>query len=181
MILNNYWAYKQYMEKTAPQLGSDTYIDIPGCISVEGPQYSNVVVGYNSTRIDNDAFKGITENRSLRYKLYSKVGSSDAAPTALDTDLNEDITSSFDNYTTEVRVNSSGDQMVTTIEFGGDNNTGSEITIRELGIYKSVHNTVPYDGTEYLYHFMFVHHVLEEPIVVPVGQGFTKVFEWREG
>lgn len=181
MILNNYWAYKQYMEKTAPQLSSSISIVIPGCVSVEGPPYSDVMVGYNSSRIDNDAFKGITENRSLRYNLYSKVGSSDSAPTALDTDLNADITSSFDNYTTEIRVNSSGDQMVTTIEFGGDNNTGSEITIRELGIYKNVHFSVPNGDSEYIYHFMFVHHVLEEPIVVPVGQGFTKVFEWREG
>jgi len=180
MILSNYWAYKQYMEKTAPQLGSTSSITIPGCVSVEGPSYSDVMVGYSSTQIDNDAFKGITENRSLRYKLYSKVGSSDAAPTALDTDLNADITSSFDNYTTEIRVNSSGNQMVTTIEFGGDNNTDSEITIRELGIYKNVHNSIPGDS-EYIYHFMFVHHVLEEPIVVPAGQGFTKVFEWREG
>lgn len=177
MILNNYWNYKTYMDKTGTSWYTGTGF-VPGLYNMSG-QTEQIVLGPNQRgTIDN--FYPVVENRATRMKLVGYVGSSATTPTGTDYALSTDITSSFSNVQLTTSVSSDGDLERTTFVLTGDNATGSAITIREIGIAKLMHIAFPYEGEEYLSPFLMIHHVLQDPEVIPAGEGFTIPYEWIE-
>ncbi len=170
MILNNYWKYRQAVEKTYYKVGEGNFNIVTGALDTSGTV--NEIIG--GTAGVGWQF-GL--NFSLRANLTLMVGSSDQEPTPSDYNLLGNQTGSFSNYQVNVVTSSESGSYKTIITASGRNSSGSAITIKEIGVGKKIITVVP-DTMPYT--VLFVRHILDEPIVVENNGNFSLVFEWDE-
>ena len=94
--------------------------------------------------------------------------------------IETDETSNFSNYNVTVNSNVDNGKLVTTITISGINISGSDITISELLLYRTIY----YWDWSYLSPMKkpvaVVHALLDTPLTVESGKGFTLTFEWGE-
>lgn len=165
MILNNYWNLFAYTSTHWMSNGGDVPIPI---VPINNANHS--VYSYYS---DEDS------PWKLRYPLSARVGTGTTAPTLSDYCLDNDVTSSISSYTVNSNTAYSNNQLLTTITISGQNNTANPITITEIGITKYIRFN---DGSHYYENqVLLVRELLDEPVEVPSGEGFTINFEWAEG
>ena len=172
MVVNNYWNYLSYFGKNVPNVTDFTY-DVPGIISESGGTYG-LVVGMNN---NVDTFLQCEKNYAIRNNLFAKVGGSNATEAANQVSLMSDFTSYFSNFTSTVSSSVDTDKIKLIVTISGTNISGRDRTLYELGIFKSVY---AWNGTMIQVNYMFVRHVLDEPIFVPANESFTKTYQWIE-
>lgn len=80
MILNNYWNYRAYFDRTRCT-GSESTAAIPGFYDTLGGN-TQVVVGLNGGYVDRGTMIPLSENRCSRLRLGAYLSSSTADPVA---------------------------------------------------------------------------------------------------
>lgn len=178
MILNNYWNYRAYFDRTRCT-GSESTASIPGFYDIQG-ENTKVIVGLNGGYVNMDRMTSLTENRCSRLRLGAYLSSSTADPVASAYMITDDITSNFSNIVTNTNTYTDGNAIKTVIVVTGDNTSGSSQTIGSVGIYKLMHQAETYDGEEYVYPYLMLIHKLSSTITVPAGEGFSIPLEWIE-
>ena len=113
---------------------------------------------------------------SLRYNLRAKIGDGNTAPTSSDYTLDSDITSIAGGYLSVTSNTGVDNGLVTNIIISGINTSSTEQVIREIGIYI---NTA-FEPSATTYDILIVRELLNQPLVVPAGKGFTITFQWTE-
>ena len=134
--------------------------------------------GSNEWRLACSAqVSGANGNWSFR-SPSSYIGSGTTEPTEMDYALATNETSKFSNIQRTTNISADGGSWVLVHTISGVNVSQSDVTISEIGltITLKVDNNVVKRDVE----FMLVRALLEQPIVVPAGKGFTLTFEWVE-
>lgn len=173
MVLDNYWQIKyassQYYLWHDSGASSEVSVAIKDC---NGTLINKILVS-GSGNVSN--WRTLFPMYALRYNLKALIGDGDVEPTSSDYALSSDITSSTGGLT--VTTGTGADNgLVTNVVISGINTSNSEIIIKELGIYISSGFT--FNGTTY--DVLLVRELLEQPLAVPAGKGFTLTFEWVE-
>ena len=108
----------------------------------------------------------------------SRIGSGTTEPTDMDYSLETDETSKFSNVQRTTNISADGGSWRLVHTISGVNVSQSDVTISEIGltITLKVDNNVVNQSVQ----FMVVRALLEQPIVVPAGKGFTLTFQWTE-
>lgn len=170
MILNNYWALCEgYAKATGSYTTAQTFPTKP--VDTSGAQVSTF--GFSLTGTDPMA------QISAKAGLDVVIGSGSTAPAADDYALETDETanvSAFSVVKTYTQA-SSGSGYEITFLVSGTNETGATLSISEVGLKKTISSTwnTP-DDTELL----LARFLLETPIVVADGAGFSFAFKWSE-
>jgi len=168
MILTNYRNWQAYISYVPFALENQTHeIGVKDLDGASAPLYKT---GGTS----NTSF----ENYSLMQGLSARLGTGTTEPTASDVCLEEDITSSITNLNVTTNVQSSGSVISAVITITGQNLTSSEIVITELGIVRSM--ITGYGGGLIRKTVMLIRELLEQPLTVPSGEGFSLTFSWEE-
>lgn len=108
----------------------------------------------------------------------SYIGSGTTEPTEMDYRLETDETSKFSNVQRTTNISADGGSWRLVHTISGVNVSQSDVTISEIGL--TIKLTVSNDVVTQNIDFMVVRALLEQPIVVPAGKGFTLTFEWVE-
>lgn len=169
MLLNNYWNMRQYVDTHYVQQSSGT-VDI-GLKNMSGTSVNFTLNSAYHTVIGNNA--------CMRSQLTGYVGTSDTAVQKTDYALGTDITSKLSNMNTVVNSGLIGDSFRSIVIISGLNNTGSTISLKEYGIAKGVYYHPSDSGA--IEQVMLIRAILNQPIVLPNGQGFQIIYEWVEG
>ena len=170
MLLNNYWNLVEYTSKAIPNQNQYEGKDL-GMVDPTGTAFTTLV-GPSSVNT--------ATNWSSRYGISLRIGTGTTTPQASDHNLTTDITNSMFNVQQTLNSIYSDGQLKTVMTISGTNNTGSTITITEIGVLKSVYKFVPpssYSATSAL----LSHDLLNTPLTVPSGNGFNIVYEWDQG
>ena len=174
MILKNYWLIKGYTAQNAPiiaQNGSQVSI---GLIDTDGNS-----VGF-CNGWSQSSMHVVAQNWVSMYELNAMVGSGTTDPTDSDYTIEDDETSNFSNYNVTVNSNTNDGKLITTITVTGINASANNVTISELLIYRSV----LYWDYSYLTpkpkSVALIRALLDTPLTVESGKGFTLTFEWGE-
>ena len=171
MILNNYFYVKRKLSYTTYSDTSTRYEDVT---AIDGQSHSVPTQG--NTSQSGSLHQKINGNRALRDKLSVRVGTGDTDPTKNDYCLATDVTSSFSNTSTTVNIQQvTGDKLLTRLTFNGTNSSGSNITIKEVGIIKNY-----YVNSSSTIDVLFTREVLAEPMVVTNGGGIVITVDWYE-
>lgn len=168
MILNNYWNWRAYMSSHTCLSGlqsSGNYFYI-GTKSLDGSNMSVYISTYCT---------GSQKNWSMT-DLTSYIGSGSTTPTVDDYAMEDDRTSSFTNVQRSFNIAADDNKVSIIHTITGTNATNSDITISEIGIVQPLY-CYPSNSLVYT---MFIHDILEQPIVVPPGRSFSLTFEWVE-
>lgn len=173
MILNNYRLWRAYTMShkylSGDQSPNPNTVNI-GVKSIGGETSNNMGI---STVFANEA----ATNWDLS-NLTSYIGDGTTEPTAMDWWMESNKTNSFTNINRTTNISSDAGVWKLVHTISGVNNSASPITISEIGITKKLYcSGYPYNV---FVEFMFVHALLEQPIVVSAGKGFTLTFEWVE-
>ena len=171
MILKNYWnIMNDIMTKASPTaniLGTAKRLS-------DGFDVQYQVGGNNSAYAQGY----VIQNANMKGDISFRVGTGTTEPTIDDYGLANDVTSSFTGMTVSVSsVVSEGAKVVYLAS--GTNNTGSDITIKEVGIAKDVKKGE--SGSPTVSTVLLTRDVLASPITVEAGQGFAFTYEWNEG
>lgn len=174
MVLDNYWQIKYASSQYHMWHDSGAGTLIPVAIKDRnGTLIDQILVsGSGSSSNWADLFPMYT----LRYNLKALIGDGDVEPTSNDYALSSDITSSTGGLT--VTTGTGVDNgLVTNVIISGTNTSNSEIIIKEVGIYITTRfsfiGNTPYD-------VLLVRELLQQPLAVPAGKGFTLTFQWTE-
>ena len=168
MVTNNYWQYLYYVSQNVPGSGSTSYGDFT---MIEG---FHRIYSYTNPMIFRTALTQIRKN------LYGAVGTGDTTPAKTDTDLASRLTTNdgLRSLTTTVNISYDENGLKTIVTITGINNTGVSVTIKEAGVYGWSGN---YDGFNNPTGFiLYARTLLDTPITVPNGQGFSVSVEWNE-
>lgn len=165
MILNNYWAWREACEN-ASVVGDNVTTNMT---STEGNKnilmscFRNSSSSYMEASATNFGFK--------RNSLYI-ISSSEASITPNDYVLSNVLTAT--NATYSIICNLVDGKLVYTANIAGSNQTGSEYTIRKVGIAKKIYIPTTYQDV------LMAVVELSEPITVPNGSGFSITVEMIE-
>ena len=174
MLLNNYWNLKYLCDVQGLEYGSAAGVYENGIKYENGNRWHRykpfIGDNYNTARFDF----------CMKKNLFLELGSS--IDTTIDPTqyvLNNRIDTSFTNYTcTYTTTVSENNKIKTIFTVGGVNNTSSAITITQVAIIKALFDYDRDNNTTY-YTVLAINN-LDDPITVPVGQGFSMVYEWTE-
>lgn len=174
MVLDNYWqiryASSQYHMWQEGGAGDNIPVTIK---DRNGTLIDQILVCGSGTTAN---WEELFPMYALRNNLKALIGDGNVEPTSSDYALSSDITSSTGGLT--VTTGTGVDNgLVTNITISGTNTSNSEIIIKELGIYITTRFSFignnPYD-------VLLVHELLQQPLAVPAGKGFTLTFRWVE-
>ena len=169
MILKNWWAYLAAIYSNL--MGYPAQTDIMTAIRE---------VGGSNVRIKTQCSGYVSDNAAQLAKLNPKLDLSfglaelDTEPSPNEYSLENDVTSSFSitqNFATsweegkEITIGN-----ITAINIS----TKVARTIKSIGIFKTI--TAFNGGTA---KFLVVRELLDEPIVVPPGGSFQRIFKWE--
>ena len=171
MILNNYWKLKATCDRGNFSLTVNETSTNWGIVGFEG---SMINILTNSLANGNMTY--FVPNICTKRNLFARVGSGSGEPTADSYALSNDITSSISDFQYRFEITLDSGKTITTCLIGGTNNTGSSITLTEIGIGKTFARYIDNTTSEAL----LVIHKLEEPKTVPANTGFRLTFEWVE-
>lgn len=171
MYLTNYYNYKGYTISHTPSSGGYAQIDI-GLKNLSGNTW-NLLYQANGGNIYQ--FGYLVSNWCFNSGIGVLLGTDDTVPTVNDYQLGNDITASISNLTYNITTSGTGSNVTTTITITGTNNTGSDIIINELGVYKAV-----YDSTLATSDILMLRSLID-PIEIANGESFSRTFTWTEG
>jgi hypothetical protein len=172
MILNNYWRLKHAIDTAIFRFANGWAIENIGLIDINGNSF-NTVVSTNPSE-----YYYMVRNMQLKTDLIARVGSGIRDAALNDYALASDISANISNLNYSIATTYTNGQEVTTVTITGTNNTSSDITINEIGLMKAIYR----DGVSTSYNYtMLCRSVLDDPITVAAGDGFTYTFLWEEG
>ena len=179
MILKNYWNFVagstnnkgEWDVQNTPYVRRDW-----NCIDPSGDPSMICVGGYTASDSLCQRRFGNWHLRPLSL-LGADVGTGNTEPTINDYCLDSIVTSSFDDYKVNINVEAVGGSLHVILTVSGNNNTNSEITIREIGIYKKYSPDI-YNESSPSRKLYYIRQLLETPVVVVPNDGFTRTFEW---
>ena len=173
MVLDNYWQIKYASSQYSMwQPGGTGYFVDTSIKTLTGVDITRVQCSFSGYM--NNIYNAL-KMYALRSNLMVRLGTGSTEPTSSDYALENDITSGIGSL--RVTTGVGGDNgLVTNIVISGINTTESEIVIKELGIY--INSAFTMDGTSY--DVLLVRELLDEPLSVPAGKGFTLTFRWVE-
>ena len=184
MILKNYKILKKVALSVKLSTASNT-TSIAGVKTMTGSDFNTIPIGdsanSSASSVRTDYVKGVTETKILWSDLYPVVGSGETPPAVTDYQLSNDISSSIGNLTMSTVINNSGEnysiELINTIS--GKNNTNSNITITEVGIYKNINyrNLFYYHDC---YPVLLIKEALDEPITLAPNETFKIILSWIE-
>lgn len=168
MVLNNYWKAIQSLGRIYGSSGNFS----SGMVNISGDSVPNLL-----TYVGGSSSAGLWQIRTN--KMGVLVGSGTTEPTAEDYRLENDVTSSFSNVSVSDSLNATENGLSQVFTVGGDNLSGDEITITEVGITKtySGQNEVSDSSTQVV---LFARIVLDTPVVVPNNGSFQIPIQWLE-
>lgn len=168
MVLNNFRTWRSYTMSHSLLLNPTASANI-GLVDMSGSTEWKFAC---SAQVDS-----ANANWSFR-SPSSYIGSGTTEPTDMDYTLETNETSKFSNIQRTTNISADGGRWVLVHTISGVNVSQSDVTISEIGLtitLKVDNNAVKRDVE-----FMVVRALLEQPIVVPAGKGFTLTFEWVE-
>lgn len=179
MITNNYWAIEAlratWDNKTTYDL---TFPQGMKVVSSLGTEYTGTLSFGNTTNIPvflAGKAPSVSSSVGTHYPTVI-IGSGDTEPTADDYELDSPISETLtQSYQVVKGQGGAGYDIVFTIT--GTNTSGSAYTIKEVGVNAFM------GGTEDTYSFgwaMIARFLLETPITVAAGDGFSFAFRWSE-
>lgn len=172
MILNNYLRLKAYTSGNTMSVSGDVSVPI-GMVNMGGSSTNCGSCAQNG----NGRFN--TDNWELRGRLSLVVGQGSTEPTVNDTHLASSAMDSISNIVYSVNTGCEDNKLKTVITMSGFNSSPSQFTIREVGVVKSIAHA--FSGSAWqMRDVLMVRELLEEPIVVPVNEGFSLTFAWEE-
>lgn len=174
MILNNYWNLFAGISKITPTIRDNRVSDFSLRDFNNDPVLVTTAFYYSFGPADT-----MINNWNPRSWLSVRIGSGDTEPTVGDYKLATDITSSIADYNYELDTTSSGAKIKTLVIVSGTNNQSSAITIREIGVVKTV-ETADSGNSSQPKDILVVRYLLENPVTVQPYQGFDLTFEWVE-
>lgn len=174
MVLDNYWQIRYASSQYHMWQDNGAGHNIPVTIKDRnGTLIDQILVCGSGTTV---SWEELFPMYALRNNLKALIGDGNVEPTSSDYALSSDITSSTGGLTV-VTGTGIDNGLVTNIIISGTNTSNSEIIIKELGIYITTRfsfiGNTPYD-------VLLVHELLQQPLAVPAGKGFTLTFRWVE-
>ena len=164
MLVNNYYLIQSYFDKngftgggsdSTTISGTKDYIDGQNCPMGTGALYAN-------------------SNACTRRLLSVVLGTGNTAPSLMDYQLENDISSSL-SLSCSVNTGAENGTIKTVLAISGINGTNSEVTIKEFGIIKEYYaNKGGFQNVKHL----IARELLKTPKVVGAGEPFTITFEW---
>lgn len=177
MILTNYRIWQSITMvntlKHGNQSPNPNTIDLTGMKALSDPtgSYSMPISTYYNQQ-------GTFENWSLNQQLTSRIGSGTTEPTESDYALSSDQTVYFSNIVRSFNAMADGNSFKLVHTISGTNSTNNTRTITEIGIAKNIYVS-GYPSGAYK-EFLFTRSLLDKPIEVQPGRGFTLTFQWTE-
>lgn len=171
MVLSNYWkAFK--LATIFNGYSSDyNYVDL-GLVKINGSRSENILYG-----IDYRYQSFIQWNARIRTFDGIRIGTGTGQVQPSDYCLFNDVTDSIGNLEFNVLHSTLDNKFSSIINVSGINNSGSEITISELGITKKfIIDTTGAKGAP----IMLAKLLLNRPVTVPANGAFAFTIEWDE-
>lgn len=167
MILSNYWKWLDGIMTSNPN--SSEYYDPSQDIGLKNMSGDTAYISLSTSNNERRY-----RNRNIRDGA-ARLGSGSGEITASDYSMSDDCTSSISNL--EYTVNSSGtdDGFNMTIAISGTNNSGSELTITEVGYCKFVSSEQDGDNN-----VLICKTKLNTPLTLPAGSNFLINIAWNE-
>lgn len=170
MVLNNFKTWRSYTMSHNLLMGNvgTNFVNI-GLVDISGnPGWKFALSTYMGGANVNWTFNSPS----------SYIGSGTTEPTDMDYSLETNETSKFSNVQRTTNISADGGSWKLVHTISGVNVSESDVTISEIGltIKLMVSNDVVGQSTE----FMLVRALLEQPLAVPAGKGFTLTFKWVE-
>ena len=168
MILNNYKNWLAFISSNVFVGNNQVYeIGVKDLTGASATLYTQISSSSSST-----------PNYSLKNGLSARVGTGTTEPTLADVCLETDVTSSITNLNVTSSTQASSGVISTIITITGLNATASSITLSEIGITKQM--ATGYNAGMQYKTVMLIRSLLDNPLTVPAGEGFTLTFKWDE-
>lgn len=171
MVLSNYWKALNSLKLLTGGNGHAP----TGMVMTNGSTLANILT-YIGGGSDADV-------RSNRWRLRDSnisavVGKGSGTISAEDYALFDDCTSSFSNFSVANAAGASTEGFSQVVTISGQNNSGEDITITEVGIVKTYERreTYPEGGGT----VMFAKIQLDSPVLVPNNGTFQITVQWLE-
>lgn len=167
MITDNYWRFLAAALNT-PEVGGSRLVGSLVDLNGDSEQM------YFGT---NDSWRRqFRQDSSYNGYLFARIGTGTTAPQYTDYALNSDITAAFSDIIITVVNNVGANGLVKTISVTGNNSSSTAQTVTQIGVCKQFSSGVQSNVNTAL----FAVGVLDQPITVEPGLGFTVTFEWTE-
>lgn len=173
MILNNYWKWLNICQTT--QGYNNDY---------NAPIYNIGIIdtmGVERAISPNDSQSGWIEPNAPRKFASGSIlfGSGNDDISATDYAMSNDCTSSIGNVNYTITSSATDNGFSRTITVTGYNNSGSELTITEVGYAKGLRWHDREEGNQN-YSALFCKTKLNEPLTLPAGGNFLINIAWNE-
>ena len=174
MLVNNYWIWAAYTATHLLNGSSVAYSDI-------GLRYTDGSIFYFLTQGSVSYYQ---DNWITKYNLSLVLGDDDTTPTIDDyyiqgTNLNSVFANISTTYNVGPILTSETAGLSTVFTMTGTNATAQDQTIQEVAVMKGL-TGYPAGSSGGSYSICIAREVLDTPIVVPAGRGFTLTFDWKE-
>lgn len=169
MVLNN---FKKALATYNFYSGISAYVPVVGekIKSTNDDEISTVNMEYYEYRIDlNSAFAGVCSQKSKRgHSCDIAFGSGTTPVTENDYMLEKEIYQNIEYIVQTVSKTINGEVGKTIIRKVMKNNTGSPITIKEVGLVSQIRGNSNED-----YPILLIREILDKPLTVPNGEIFS--------
>ena len=179
MILNNYWNLASYMHSHNITFDNNVWQNL-GVKNLSGSEITQIWANCSYSSSFAQFSVACAKNHSLRLELDALLGTGTTTPEASDYCLDNDITNNIANLSVTSNTGADEDGLKTIVTISGTNLTGNEITISEIGITKTIYYFDQQWTNVSSSKSLMARELLNNPITVPNGQGFTLTFEWLE-
>lgn len=177
MFVSNYWNFIFGSQQISSHyiITSDYPWNSYGCVGVDGEPAHIAYGGYGDIPYTSERFADI----NLRPYTYLSlgVGSGTTDPAFHDYNLESDLSASLEHVTSNITLGADGDCLKIIGTISGVNNSGSDITITEVGLFKG-YTSNTYDYSTPTAKLLYARLLLDEPLVVKNRTGFQKTFEF---
>ena len=170
MILNNYWKANKIVEDLIWSNGRKDY----GLIGVSGTGIGAIWYARNgNTSQYNLPFYNV-QLRTTNIAVRLGTGTGDI--TADDYSLFNDCTSNITNLAITNNTQAEDNKFSQILLITGINNSGNELTIKEVGICKKFYTNEDYLSED----VMLAKMLLSNPVTIAAGGSFRIIVEWAE-
>lgn len=167
MILSNYWKWLNGILTTNPT--SSSYYDPSNDIGLKNLNGATALISLGSSD-DTRRYR----NRNINDGSI-RLGSGSGDITASDYSMSDDCTSSVSNLSFTVNSAGTDEGLSRTISVSGQNSSGAELTITEVGYCKFV--STEQDGDN---NVLICKTKLNTPLTVSAGGNFLINVSWNE-
>lgn len=173
MILNNYWRALNIIKDIVFANGTKDY----GLYDTNGNSIGAIWYG------GDGAVSGIRNIERALYNVRLRndhvgivIGKGEGSINAADYSLFDDCTAGFSNITTNFIFTNDNDAFNQIIDINASNNSGSAITVTEIGITKNFYTS----SNAFSNPVLLAKMQLDTPIIVPAGGTFHVLVNWIE-